>query len=153
MLVPDTEFWHSVYETAAVQWQSNLQAFFSVKYLPLADIQKAVQTGDYQMAILPYGFSEDDVYAALCTFSGTGSKNFCRFSDSGYDALLADISSADSSTRRLSLSCQAESALAAAWPLVPLYESFNCFRTTEGISGIAVSGFGPVLDFDAAKTE
>lgn len=97
-------------------WQKELSAFFSVKELSLAELQQQVAAGDYQIALLPLAPSENSPLSLLSQFASGG---FSGVSDSGYDALLAQIQAEAAHGCSAERYAQLERALLGAGPHYP----------------------------------
>lgn len=151
VLVPDTPYWHALYDAVSLAWQTQLSAFFSVKYLPEKEVLAAVADGEYQMAFVTVGAEQDSVREELGFYASGAAGSLTLYADPQYDALLAAADAADSSAARAAALRSAESYLLAQWCAAPVRTVSSYFSTAAGFYGIVASPFGPTLDFTAAK--
>ena len=152
MLVPDTEEWRSLYAAVTLGWQQQLSAFFSVQYLPEAEILSRVRAGDYDIAFLGSRTVQDDVPAALAAYAQASTGNLTGYADAGFEALLGEARTAATVQQKQQLLREAELLLLSSWSVVPIVTAAEYFAVSPGFSGVAASPFGPVLDFTAAAT-
>ena len=152
VLVPDTEEWRSLYAAVTLGWQQQLSAFFSVQYLPEAEILSRVRAGDYDIAFLGSRTVQDDVPAALAAYAQASTGNLTGYADAGFEALLGEARTAATVQQKQQLLRKAELLLLSSWSVVPIVTAAEYFAVSPGFSGVAASPFGPVLDFTAAAT-
>lgn len=124
-------------------WQKELSAFFSVKELSLAELRQQVAAGDYQIALLPLAPSENSPLSLLSQFASGG---FSGVSDSGYDALLAQIQAEAAHGCSAERYAQLERALLAQAPITPLFFQADRLVMASGIQGLVFDPFIPSVD-------
>ena len=124
-------------------WQKELSAFFSVKELPLADLQRQVADGDYQIALLPLTPSENSPLSLLSQFASGG---FSGFSDNNYDAQLAQIQADAAHGGSAERYAQLERMLLAQAPITPLFFQADRLVMVSGIQGLVFDPFIPSVD-------
>ena len=124
-------------------WQKELSAFFSVKELPLADLQRQVADGDYQIALLPLTPSENSPLSMLSQFASGG---FSGFSDNNYDAQLAQIQADAAHGGSAERYAQLERMLLAQAPITPLFFQADRLVMVSGIQGLVFDPFIPSVD-------
>ena len=141
ILVPEGE--SQLVDQINQAWQKELSAFFSVKELPLAELQQQVAGGDYQIALLPLTPTENSPMSLLCQFASGG---FSKFSDSSYDALLAQVQADTAHSSSAAQYAQLERTLLAQAPVTPLFFQADRLVMASGIQGLVFDPFIPSVD-------
>ncbi len=150
VLVPDTAEWRSLYESISLAWQQQLSAFFSVQYLPEEELLQQVRAGNYDIAFLTVRASQNNVIDILAACTEESSGNLTGFADAEYTTLLAEALAAQTAQHKADALARAEKYLLSRWPVVPILTLTDHYAVAPGFGGVAVSPFGPILDFAAA---
>jgi len=73
ILMPDDSIYTLIYENINQLWQKNLGQFFTIEYLPTAQIKQRVDSGDFDIAFLPLTPSNRTPYGVLDKFTAYSS--------------------------------------------------------------------------------
>lgn len=115
------------------RWQKNLSVYFSIETLEAADLQRRLNSGRYDMALVPQTPSSLYAGGQLAAFADA-EKNVCRFADAAFAA-------ADGSADRAALQAL-EQALADQCVYIPLAFVPRHFAVSKNMQGIALRPFG-----------
>ncbi|MDO5601671.1 MAG: peptide ABC transporter substrate-binding protein [Oscillospiraceae bacterium] len=139
LLIPEEEPYHEMAVQLSQVWQKELSAFFSLKEMPLSELEAAVKKGDYQLALYPLRAARNDVPALLSAFSAAGTNLF------HYQGVSVPSSGASLEACR-----NAERQLLEDFPFCPLVFETTCFALS-GCKDVIIDPFGPILDFTWAS--
>lgn len=139
LLIPEEEPYHEMAVQLSQTWQKELSAFFSLKAVPLAELEEAVRAGGYQLALYPLRAARNDVPALLSVFSADG-ENLFRYAGAPVPSSGASLDACRT----------AERALLEAFPFCPLVFETTSFALS-GCTDIVIDPFGPILDFTWAS--
>ncbi|MBR5521051.1 MAG: hypothetical protein IKU54_03555 [Oscillospiraceae bacterium] len=70
ILMPNDSIYTLVYENINQLWQKNLGQFFTIEYIPTAQLKQRVQQGNFDMAFLPLTPDNSTPYGLLDIFAG-----------------------------------------------------------------------------------
>lgn len=146
VLVPDQEPFTQIYQTINQDWQRELGAFFSVETLPLEELIERVQTGDFDLALMPYLAQVNDPARILQDFVTGASGNVAQYENSQYDQLVENASEETTAGAQHTALREAEQLLLSQAPVVPLWNISQQIFLGEGFEALAVDPFGPVFD-------
>lgn len=152
VLVPEGSNYEELFRTINQGWQKELGAFFSIETLPLAEIEKRMAAGKYDIALYPYTVTENDPAALLEQFMTGNAANLTGFSDPAFDALLSQAFLATGNAQSRAY-IAAEKELLWQAPIAPLKFQTSSFFTSAKLSGLVADPFGPVLDVTSAVFE
>lgn len=153
ILCPDSdEAFASSLEYIKQVWQRDVSAFATVETMSLNNIYNKIGQGDYEMALIPITPSYDNPASILGQFLSGSGQNTAGYSNSAYDALLADqTGSAQKVVERFA---QAEQMLLSDGVVLPLFYETSNYALDKGVTGIKFSPFdGGVFFRDARKKE
>ena len=158
VLVP--EGYSQMFGVLNQEWQKQLQAFFSVKELPLdtllrwvgrtmplGDIRRMEQQhGQWAVALLPVTSASADPAALLDQFDdGLGG-----WEDGIYHRSLKQLMKMPSGNARDRAALALEDQLLRDCPAVPLFYQSNALLVDPGVQGLVFDPFGPMLDLTFA---
>ena len=141
LLVPEGADYLRLAEAVNQQWQKDLGAFsayFSLRQLPLEQLQAQVEAGNYQIALLPLSPRTDSALELLRTADVTG------WDDAAYQGQIAALA-ADGGHTAEELAA-AERALLDGASVVPLWYQTKALLVQPQVEGLVFRPFGPVLD-------
>ena len=95
----------------------------------------ALQEGRYDLGFIAAIPDVDDAADLLADLATGAPRNFPRWSDARYDALLADATRTGDAAPRLSLLADAEARLTEECPVVPLYFNAKNFLLSPTVRG------------------
>lgn len=138
------------------EWQKQLQAFFSVKELPLSTLYGWVngqitegertrleyQYGAWRIALLPLSPASSDPASLLRLFDG----RLGSWQNSAYHSGLTALEQMPSGVARRQAAAQLEQALLAQCPVAPLFYQSNALLVNPQVQGLVFDPFGPMLD-------
>ena len=128
-------------------WQKHLAVYINLVPLPQKELMTRVNTGDYQIAVVPLQPSSEDAASALSQFSSHALGNPFGGAVPGLDDLLNRLSSETDEQTVSSLLAQGESLLYESCAVYPLYQQRSYFVSGPGVSGITFFPFGQGADF------
>ena len=147
VLVPDGQT-AELFSSINQQWQMELSAFFTVQELPLEEVWQAVESGDYQIALVPLTPSEDDPLDLLLQlaegrWNGWEDPAFaqaCRQESENY-TLQGSAARAARLEEQLMVEC----------PVTPLFHQTEYLLVDPKVSGLVFQPFGPLIDVSGAE--
>ncbi len=95
----------------------------------------AVIAGDFTVAFMPAIPDYDDPAALFVELTTGATGNFPRWSDARYDALVREAAQTADPARRTALYLEAERALLAALPVIPLYFNTQNYLVADRVRG------------------
>ncbi|MBR3766750.1 MAG: peptide ABC transporter substrate-binding protein [Clostridia bacterium] len=119
------------------EWQRILGIYvnFSVKTGTPAEVKKAVETGNYQIAFYDYKAETDSAYGYFGTFTANSPYNITGFNGFGMEELLGKLYCGNEENFR-SVYASVESKLSSASVIIPVWTENTYFVCTKDISGI-----------------
>lgn len=137
LLVPQDSGAQEALAPALQNWQRDLSFYINLKTGTTADITAAIQSGQYDAALIPLTADYDSPLAVLGQFLSSSPSNIYGYQNAAYDRLLSSVSSLSSEQAQADVFFQAEQLLAADSVLVPVYEEQTALVCMPGISGLS----------------
>ena len=72
--MPSDSIYTLIYENINQLWQKDLGQFFTIEYLPVSQIKRRIDKGDFDMAFLPVSPDNDTPYGILDMFTAFDSE-------------------------------------------------------------------------------
>lgn len=143
VLIPQEASAAALYRAINQDWQRELGAFFSVEELPMEEILRRVERGDYHIALISRQAETNDPAALLELFAAGG---VTGWQSETFDALLASGRAAADSAQKQKIYFEAEQLLLKEAPVVPLAGESRTFFVSADFEQLALDPFGPVFD-------
>lgn len=131
-------------------WQRNLSAFVNIVALPKAELERRVEAGDYDLAIVPFTASSNSPYDVLSRFTSSSVLNIWNYSNESFDELLRSASSTADDEESLSCYVQAEELLYSDCAVFPLFQEISYTLFAPNVSGIEIYPYGGMVRFQNA---
>ena len=144
VLYPEGADYQALIEQISQQWQKGLGAFsayFTLKAMPLDELESTVAEGDYQIALLPFSPSSEDCVTFLQQFADGA---FTGWESAGFDSQLRQL--AGQLAPDAGQIAQAEQTLLAGGAIAPLWYQDQALVMAQGVEHVVFDPFGPVLD-------
>lgn len=151
VLVPEEEGWSQVYTAINQRWQRSLAAFFSVETLPRAELLERLESGDYDIALVPLTLTEEGPQGMLGRFASDQSSNPANYHSTSFDTLVRAGQTATAASAQLTQWSAAEKLLLEDAAAAPLAFQTNHFYLSADLDGVVVDPFGPVIDLTNAS--
>ena len=123
-------------------WQEQLGLTVKVVELPQADLQRALQKGEFALALTTIRCDRSDPTGYLDIWRSGGSENYANFHSSAYDLLLRVSDASQSPEARDAYLEDAEHLLLDTGNVMPLYFTTRFHRMNNGLSGLFDDGLG-----------
>lgn len=149
VLVPENHNISSLMGQIGQRWQKELSCYFPIKSVPMVDLTSSLDSGNYDIALVPIYATANDAAATLAPFAGETPSNPAFWHNAEFNKQLNSALVENEPTQRLALTAKAEQILLEEWPVVPLCFETTFFVTRRPYKGLSVNPFGPVLDFNA----
>lgn len=119
------------------EWQRILGIYvnFTVKTGTAAEVRRAVDSGNYQIAFCDYTAQTDSAYEYFGTFTASSPYNITGYDGFGMEELLAKLHSGDRDNYN-SVYASIESKLSAASVLLPVWSESSYFVMTENVRDV-----------------
>jgi len=144
VLYPEGADYQALIEHTSQQWQKELGAFsayFTLKAMPLDELESTVAEGDYQIALLPFSPSSEDCVTFLQQFADGA---FTSWESAGFDSQLRQL--AGQLAPDAGQIAQSEQTLLAGGAIAPLWYQDQALVMAQGVEHVVFDPFGPVLD-------
>lgn len=151
VLCPDTEQAKLMVNEMLVAWNRLTGQYFSMQPVAESELQKAIDSGDYQIALT--GIYPEKDGKLLSVFRSDSPQNPSRLASQEFDQLLltAEQSGGDAA---LSSYLQAENYLSAHAVFYPIYYKNSYYACGKGVTGIVFRPNSAGIDFLlAGKTD
>lgn len=144
VLYPEGADYQALIEQVSQQWQKDLGAFsayFTLKAVPLDELESTVASGDYQIALLPFSPSSSDSVAFLQQFTeGT----LTGWESASFDSQVKQLAGQlNTPADQIAL---AEQTLLAGGAISPLWYQDQALVMAQGVNHVVFDPLGPVLD-------
>lgn len=150
IIVPDTAAQTAV-SYAMQEWQRELGFYCTVKVLSENEYAKALQEGDFDIAVLELSGKYNSPSAYLEQFTKQNSENYTHFYNAEFEELLASARETASSDESAALYLKAEQSLIDHNAFYPLYYKNEYFFTSKMGEDIIYNPFSKTVDFASAK--
>ena len=147
VLVPEGQT-AELFSSINQQWQVELSAFFTVQELPLEEVWQAVESGDYQIALVPLTPSEDDPLNLLQQLA-EGQWN--GWQNPAFEEACRQESENFTLQGSAARAARLEEQLIVECPVTPLFYETDYLLVDPKVSGLVFQPFGPILDVSGAK--
>lgn len=132
------------------EWQRQLSLFCNVQELPPDELQARMAGGNYQIALVPLSPSGSD---PLDLLEQLGRRGAAAYTDEALEEAFEALRGMPAGAARQAALAEAERALLAGCPAVPLFYQTKALLVTPEVSGIVFSPFAPSLDLTWAGRE
>ncbi len=128
-------------------WQRNLSGFVNIVALSQEELEARVDSGDYDLAIVPFTATSNSPYDVLSRFTSDSSFNRWNYSNENFDQLIyeASISSEEDFAREAYV--QAEELLYRESVVFPLFHETSYILFAPNVSGIEIYPYGGMVYF------
>lgn len=151
VLCPNTEQAKRMVNELLVAWNSLTGQYFSMQPMDESELQKAVDSGNYQIALT--GIYPQQNNSLLSVFRSDNVQNTARLTDQNFDSLLLTAERSGDSAA-LSAYVQAENYLSTHAVFYPIYYKNSYYACGAGVSGIIFRANDGGVDFlNAGKTD
>ena len=144
ILMPQNQSVQEMVSQLNQQWQQDLGAFsayFSLKQVTQQELEQALQTGSYQIALVPLTSTSNSAAAMLKTFAAGA---WTGLVDSTFDQAMEGVNSASQTAAGQISAC--EKLLMDQYSVYPLWYEQQALLLAPNIKGVVFNPFGPVLD-------
>lgn len=150
LYVPDTGS-HAAYMGLAQQdWQKHLGAYINTEAASMESLERRLQTGDFQMLLMPFTPSAERVSSHLGLFSGGSPGNYTGYQNPRYDSILHSAQDEDTVAGAAAKYKQAEMILLSDVVILPVYFETITYAINPDIQGIDISPFAEHIYFKYA---
>ncbi|WP_283609229.1 peptide ABC transporter substrate-binding protein [Faecalispora anaeroviscerum] len=151
VLCPDIEQAKLMVNEMLVSWNRLTGQYFSMQPMAESELQKAVDSGDYQIALT--GIYPERDGKLLSVFRSDSPQNPSRLASPDFDRLLLTAEQSGSAAA-LSSYLQAENYLSAHAVFYPIYYKNSYYACAKGVTGIVFRPNSAGIDFLlAGKTD
>ena len=134
------------------EWQSELGFYCKVEILSENEYAKALENGDFDIALLELSGKYNSPSAYLEQFAGSGGENYTHFYNAELENYLDKADETASASESAALYLKAEQALIDRCAFFPLYYKNEYFFTSKKSEGIIYNPFSKTVNFALAKT-
>lgn len=131
-------------------WREHLSVTVNARFIPQADLEKAVRAGDFDLAVVPLRPDSQRPGEMLGQFRSDSARNVVSYHSQAFDALMDREAAAGSPQEQLDILMQAEDLLIQDAVVVPLYFQTHYYAVGKGVSGIHFSPFAGEISFKEA---
>ncbi len=133
--------------TAMIQSFNELTGFyFNKEPMSRAELEEAMDSGDYQIAVAPLNTALDSPMEFFSRFTNDSATNYISLNYPTYDEFI-ETAQSESSDAAIEALSQAESYLVEYGYLYPLYYESRYFATAENVTGVVLGTSGCTVDF------
>ena len=149
VLCPDDENVKLMVNEMLAVWNQKLGSYFNMEPLPVAELQKRVESGNYQIALYRLRPNGDGPMRILSSFSSSSSSNPAFLADPAYDAILNQAKMLGG-MEAVDLYRQAESYLNEQGIFYPLYYESRYYACGKDVTGVVFHPYNGGVDFIGA---
>ena len=150
LYVPDTGS-HAVNMGLVQQdWQKHLGAYINTEAASLESLERRLQTGDFQMLLLPFTPSGERVSSHLGIFSSHSSDNYTGYRNPRYDSILQSAQDEYTVAGAAAKYKQAEMILLSDVVILPVYFETITYALNPDVQGIDITPFTEHIHFKYA---
>ncbi|MBC8570282.1 peptide ABC transporter substrate-binding protein [Zongyangia hominis] len=132
-------------------WKDDLSSYLNIEPLPLSEVSEKVESGSFEMALIPLKAGYDAPDSLLNNFLATSKQNYYGYQSAGFtSALNAALESTDIVSKANAFA-QAEQLLLNDCIVVPMYFQTSSYATGEEVTGISFSPFSGQIHFKYAR--
>lgn len=131
-------------------WNSALGYYLNLKAVSSSELQSALRSGNYQLALCPLRADNDGPSELLNLFSSENSYNPAGYQNQDYNSLLAQIKASPGETGA-ALCLQAENHLIQNLVFYPLCYEKRYFASAQNVTGIIFHPYNGGIDFIGAE--
>lgn len=130
-------------------WQASLgiSCAVFVEAIAESELDKRVNSGDYQLAFTTIKYNTDTAFNALYRYTGDSADNILNYSSKTYDSLVSSIKTAKSVDESIKAAEKCEKHLISAAVIIPLYEKQVYIGMSKGVSGAYSCTCGDIVYF------
>ena len=129
-----------VAESLQRMWQEKLGLHVTLEAVSAEDMQNALETGEFTMALTRIDSDRNDASAYLKCFRSDSSNNYGMYYSNAYDMLMRVIESANNVTARDAYMEDAEKLLLESGYVIPLFNDTHNWLVREGLTGALDNG-------------
>ena len=151
IIYPDSDPHHLALSLMQGNWQTNLSAYINIEPLPQDEVMAKVESGDFDIALIPLKATYDAPESLLNNFLAESGSNYYGYNSTAFsEALNAALESTDITTKASSFA-QAEQVLLDDCVVVPLYYQTSSYAMGEDVTDISFSPFSGQIHFKYAR--
>ena len=151
IIYPDADPHHLALSLMQGNWQTNLSAYINIEPLPQDEVMAKVESGDFDIALIPLKATYDAPESLLNNFLAESGSNYYGYNSTAFsEALNAALESTDITTKASSFA-QAEQVLLDDCVVVPLYYQTSSYAMGEDVTDISFSPFSGQIHFKYAR--
>lgn len=150
MIVPDSASQTAV-SYVMQEWQRELGFYCKVKVLSETEYAKALEEGDFDIAVLELSGKYNSPSAYLEKFTATSAENYTGISYAEFDELLNKAEKAPTVQDSTALYLKAEQTLIDRCVFYPLYYKNEYFFTSKKAEDLIYNPFSKTVNFTLAK--
>ncbi len=132
-------------------WQKELSFYVKVETLEEDEYQSALESGDYDLAIVAISADYNSPEAILAQFTKGADGNIFGYSSNKYDKLLDAAQRADGIVRAAEYYVTAEKLVLSDGAFIPMYYQTGYFAVQKNVSDIAYYPANAMIDFAGAR--
>lgn len=152
ILCPDTPGFAALLSQLQGQWKDTLLQFINLEPMPMEELEKWVQEGDFMMAMLPFQATGDSPQGVLSQFSQNGNGYYlCK--EASLDTFLIQGFQSNSLEEAANRYAQAEAYLLEQGYFIPLFYETSYYACAPGVQGLRFSPFTYQVFFPYATKE
>lgn len=131
----DTKSCHLIADFLSKEYKTFLNIEVEVQYMRWDKFLSARKQGNFDIALGEWFGDYPDPMTFLNLFASHSQQNYCRWSNSEYDALLVEASRARDSRKRSEMIQRAEKLLIENMPILPLYFESSTYLIKNRVIG------------------
>lgn len=147
VLCPDTEAAKKMVNEMLIAWNTSTGQYFNMKPVPLKELRQAVNSGEYQIALV--GIHPEQDGKLLSVFRSDHPENPSRLVRPDFDQLLLSAEKSGDAGA-LSAYAKAESELNTRAIFYPIYYKESYYASGKGVTGIVFRPNSTGIDFTQA---
>lgn len=136
----------------AVQvWQKDLSLYFGITELSEKDYYEALNTGNFDIAIVSYNTKQTKDISILNSFSSTSNFNYSNFNDEVFDKTLSDYKSSFSKNEAETYIRYSKEYLKNEYLYIPAFKSYSYIYKQKNVKNLFYNPEFSIHDFSIAE--
>ena len=144
VLIPSDVAYSVIAENINQLWQKNLNAFLAVEFLPSAEIEKRMATGDFDIAFYSYTPTENNILNVI--------EPFARY-DSDIAECVKNIKANTGSSKAVQYAEKAQNIILEKALMAPMCTDSARYIHKSYFAGVEINPFGNIVNLKYAKVK
>lgn len=151
IIYPDSSPHHLALSLMQKNWKDDLSSYLNIEPLPLNEVTEKVESGNFDIALIPLKATFDAPDSLLGNFLPTSKLNYYGYQNADFAALLTTALESTDIAAKAGAFAQAEQQLLDDCIVVPMYYQTSSYAMGEEVSGIGFSPFSGQIHFKYAR--